>query len=392
MKECARQRKGIVKGRLCAALALILLAVTAGSALAQSFGVIYRTDTLNLRSEGSSSSRWLGSYPGGTWVEITGSQNNFYYVRTPDGKTGYMSKNYINTAGSGSVVRIAVVSNRNGGAFLNFRAQPDYNAPVLGIFYDGVPLFVASELNGWYCVEINGQVGYVRSEYVTVTDMLGSSTVATIKTPNNTAMNLRYGPGTGYGVVKQFPGDRYVMVLAKGSNWWRVAIDGYTGFMSKDFLVEGLYSAKDIAAQNGGGSGGASYAVVNNPKNTQALNLRRSASTGAAVLDKLYNGARLWVDEQGSEWCAVTVQDTGVSGYVMTRYITLYNLPAAPSRMVSHPNGTFVNLRSAPDMTYSNVRVRVPSGRSVTILIPGSDWCKVQYNGYTGYMLTYFLK
>ena len=249
-----------------------------------------------------------------------------------------------------------------------------------------------NEQNGWYCVEINGQTGYVRSEFVTIMDVPGSSTVATIKTPNNTAMNLRNGPGSGYGVVRQFPGDRYVMVLAKGNGWWRVSIDGYTGFMSKDFLVEGLHSAKDNAAQNGGGAVGTSYAVVANPKSTQALNLRAFASTGAGVLDKLYNGAKLWVDEQGTEWSAVTVQNTGVSGYVMTRYLKLYNLPSTPKRTVYHPSGTYVNLRSAPDMTHSNIQIRVPTGRSVTIVSPGPDWCKVQYNGYTGYMLTYFLQ
>lgn len=392
MKNSVNNDYPVLKGRLLATLVLLLCVMMIGTAVAQSFGVVSRTETLNLRSQGSSSSQWLGSYSRGTWVEITGSQNNFYYVRTPDGKTGYMSKNYIDVSGEAGTARIALVTNQNGGSFLNFRAQPRYDAQVLGIFYYGVPLYVLNEQNGWYCVEINGQTGYVRSEFVTIMDVPGSSTVATIKTPNNTAMNLRNGPGSGYGVVRQFPGDRYVMVLAKGNGWWRVSIDGYTGFMSKDFLVEGLHSAKDNAAQNGGGAVGTSYAVVANPKSTQALNLRAFASTGAGVLDKLYNGAKLWVDEQGTEWSAVTVQNTGVSGYVMTRYLKLYNLPSTPKRTVYHPSGTYVNLRSAPDMTHSNIQIRVPTGRSVTTVSPGPDWCKVQYNGYTGYMLTYFLQ
>ena len=127
-------------------LALCLLALPA---LAENFGVIYRTDTLNLRAQGSSSSQWLGSYSRGTWVEITGSQNNFYRVNTPDGRTGYMSKNYIDVDWDGSDVRwMAIVDNQNGGAFLNFRAQPSYNAQVLGIFYNGVPLAVQSVNTG----------------------------------------------------------------------------------------------------------------------------------------------------------------------------------------------------------------------------------------------------
>lgn len=379
--------------RMGALLALGLCLLLTGAAVAESFGMIYNTDTLNLRSQGSSGSQWLGSYPRGTWLEIAGSQNNFYYVRTPDGKMGYMSKNYIDDGSNAyQTRRIARVTNQNGGAFLNFRLTPDYNGQVLGILYYGVPLLVLSESYGWYCVQINGQTGYVRSEYVTVEDTFGSGTVATIKTPNNTAMNMRSGPGSGYGVVKQFAGDRYVMVLSQGNGWWRVAADGYIGFMSSDYLTLGLHSAKDIAAQNGGGAGGGSYATVSNPRTTQALNLRVAASTGAAVVEKLYNGAKLWVDEQGAEWSAVTVQNTGVSGYVMTQYLKLYNLPTTPARTVSHPNGTYVNLRSAPDLSYGTVKTRVPTGRSVTILVPGAEWCKVKYNGYTGYILTYFLQ
>lgn len=376
---------------------VLAFCLMAGSALAADFGVVYRTDALNLRGQGSASSEWLGTYPRGTWVEITGSQNNFYRVRTPDGRTGYMSKNYIDTINADDRVWLLEVTNANGGAFLNFRAQPSYNAQVLDIFYNGVPLHSLTEENGWYTVEINGQIGYVRSEYVYDHGVrYGSSTVATIKTPNSGGLNLRSGPGMNYPVVDQFAGDRYVCVLAEGKDWWCVAVDGDVGFMSDDYLVKGLQSARDIAAStpSGGNSwnGGMPYAAVSNPNTAQALNLRRYASTASEVLDKLYNGEKLWVDEQGTEWCAVTHQDTGVSGYVMTRYVRLHNLPSVPTRKVSHPAGSYVNLRSSPNMYANNVQLRIPHGSTVTIVTPGPDWCKVQYNGQTGYMMTYFLK
>ncbi len=375
-------------------MALVLVfTLAAACALAADYGVVYRTDTLNLRAQGSSSSQWLGSYPRGTWVEIIGSQNNFYRVVAPDGRTGYMSKNYIEFNDSPSWM--VEVNNSNGGAFLNFRAQPSYNAQVLDIFYNGVPLLVNSRNNGWYCVAINGQTGYVREEYVH--DMgwsfPGSDRVYTIKTPNNSALNLRSGPGMNYGVVAQFYGDDYVMVLATGGGWSRVCINGYVGYMKNDFLVEGLQAARDLSADKSTTVGGQPYAVVSNPKSTQALNLRQFASTTSRVLDKLYNGDRLWVNEVGSTWCAVTDQSTGLSGYVMTKYITLHNTGGADSmRMVYHPTGSWVNLRSVPQMGTANVVTRIPHGTWVTVLSPGPDWCKVQYNGYTGYMMTYFLQ
>lgn len=376
---------------------IALFCLMAGTAFAADFGVVYRTDALNLRGQGSSTSEWLGTYPRGTWVEIIGSQNNFYRVRLSDGRTGYMSKNYIDTVSSDDRVWTVEVTNSNGGAFLNFRAQPSYNAQVLDIFYNGVPLRAYGLNNGWYTVELNGQTGYVRSEYVLDHGTrYGSGTVATIKTPNNGGLNMRSGPGMNYPVIDQFAGDRYVSVLAEGNGWWCVAIDGDVGFMSDDYLVKGLQSARDIAAGStaGGGSwtGGTPYATVSNPIATQALNLRLYASTASQVLDKMYNGEKLWVDEQGTEWCAVTHQDTGVSGYVMTKYVSLHNLPAKPTRKVSHPAGSYVNLRSAPNMGANNVQVRVSHGSTVTIVSPGPDWCKVQYGSFTGYIMTYFLK
>lgn len=363
-------------------------------AMAAEYGVIYRTESLNLRSQASSSSQWLGSYPRGTWLEISGGQNNFYRVHTPDGRSGYMSKNYIQAVGQNDAVWMVKVTNSNGGAFLNFRAQPSYSAQVLDILYNGVPLFVRSCNNGWYCVELNGQIGYVRSEYVADmgVNVPGSAMVATIKTPNNGMMNMRSGPGMSHPVIQQFAGDTYVSVIAKGKDWWYVSANGISGFMSDDYLLDGLHAARDLAANKSTiSSSQAAYAVVSNPKSTQALNLREYASTGSRVLDKLYNGRKLWINEQGTEWCAVTDQTTGISGFVMTRYITLHNTNAA-TKMVSHPNGSYVNLRSSRDMSQPNVLVRVPHGTWVTVLSPGTEWCKVQYNGYTGYMLSYFLQ
>ena len=372
---------------------MLTAALCAFSALAAEYGVIYRTETLNLRAEASSSSQWLGSYQRGTWVRISGGQNNFYYVYGPDGRSGYMSKNYIQTVGNNDHAWIVRVTNANGGAFLNLRAQPSYSAQVLDILFSGVPLYVHSYNNGWYCVEINGQTGYVRSEYVADLGVYaqGSPNVATIKTPNSGLMNMRSGPGMGYEVIQQFPGDTYVSVIAKGKDWWYVSANGINGFMSDDYLVDGLQAARDLNANKSTISSAQPYAVVSNPLSTQALNLRQYASTGSQVLDKLYNGRKLWVNEQGTEWCSVTDQVTGLSGYVMTRYITLHNALSS-TKTVSHPAGSYVNLRSAPDMGQNNVIISVPHGHRVTVVSPGSDWCKVKYNGTTGYMVSYFLQ
>lgn len=76
----------------------------------------------------------------------------------------------------------------------------------------------------------------------------------------------------------------------------------------------------------------------------------------------------------------------------MTSYLTLFNLPATPVKSVSHPQRTYVNLRSLPSQSTGSVLTRIPHGATVTVLIPGDSWVKVRYNGYEGYAMAIFLK
>ena len=175
-------------------------------------------------------------------------------------------------------------------------------------------------------------------------------------------------------------------VYYQGTGWWYVGIDGYTGFISSDFLVEGLHAARDEAAQGGDGD---AYATVKNPVSTQRLNLRTQPSTASQVVTKLTNGTRLSVIAQGTEWCEVFVDSLGVTGYVMTQYLKLVNLPKTPKVTVVHPQGSFVNLRASASMTAS-VITRIPSGKQATVVAPGADWMQVKYGKLTGYVMNYF--
>lgn len=384
----AKKRHSPLHKRWAALVLLLTLVFTSGIALAATdFAVVYNTTSLNLRSEPRSDSAWLGAHPAGTWIQISEAPGNWYAVVTPDGKTGYMSRNFLNKGITG-YARIATVSNPKPTQFLNLRKEPSYSAQVLGIYYNGVPALVLGESGGWYRVSVDGTVGYFRGEYLKVDTMIGSDDIATIVTPNNTGLNLRTGPGMKYPSIRQFKGGRYVMVLNRGNGWWKVSIDGYQGYMSTDFLKEGIL-------QNGGSGGSAPkepYAVVKNPKPTQVLYLRESPSLSGKVLGQYKNGTRVTVLEQGSEWSHVTVDATGKTGFMMSSYLTFYNLPKAPTMTVTHPNRSFVNLRSAPSLTGTQVLARVSHGEKVEVLIPGSEWIKVRYGKKMGYMVAAFLK
>ena len=382
--------KSIWKGKSArmgsAFLALLLAVSVAAGAVAESYAVVFGTNALNLRADASSSSQWLGSYPKGTWVTITGSQNNFYRVTTSDQKIGYMSKNYLNTTDQLVYGNVAIVRNQRETAFLNLRAYPSYSSTVITILYNGVPLNILEDQGGWYRVQMGATLGYVRSEFTTVNYQPVGSAVATIKTPNNTAVNMRAAPSGNATVRKQFAGDRYVSVLLQGAGWWYVCIDGYTGFISSDFLAEGLHASRDSAAENDDSN---AYALVSNPVSTQKLNLRELPSTASTVVAQLTNGYKLSVIVQGTVWCKVYADTLAAVGYVQTKYLKLHGLPTTPKLTLIHPQGSYINLRSAASMTASVLK-RIPDGAKATILAPGPDWSQIKYNNITGYVMNFF--
>jgi uncharacterized protein YgiM (DUF1202 family) len=95
--------------------------------------------------------------------------------------------------------------------------------------------------------------------------------------------------------------------------------------------------------------------------------------------------------ERGKEWCRVRTQ-AGVVGYMMSRYLKIPGSEHVPVMTVNHPQRTFVNLRSLPDMNTGSVLQRIAHGAQVTVVAPGDAWVKVKYNGQTGYVVSYFLK
>ncbi|MDD3212521.1 MAG: SH3 domain-containing protein [Eubacteriales bacterium] len=389
-----KSMKGKSARFLAAVLAAVLTLSLLGVAVAETYAVVYGTKSLNLRADASTSSTRLGGYPTGTWVIVNGSKNNFYAVKTYDGKSGYMSKNFLNTTDNLTYGNVAIVSNSKSTAFLNLRSYPSYSASVITILYNGVPLNVLSEENGWYRVQLGETLGYVRKEFTSVSYQPLGATVATIKTPNNTSVNMRVAPSAGASVRRRFAGDRYVSVIYQGTHWWYVCIDGYTGFISSDFLMEGLNAERDISAREEEDNTPAdpdtgSYALVNNPVSSQRLNLRELPSAAANIVARLGNGTKLTMLVQGITWSKVYVPSLSATGYVMTRYLMFYNLPGVPMLTISHPQGTYVNLRSEASMT-SAVVARMPNGSEAIVVTPGTDWVKIDYQGQIGYVINYF--
>ena len=383
-------------------LALLMMALTT-SALADTlrFGTVRNGSTVNLRAGASTKTDKIGSYKRGTWLQITGESGNWYKVKGPDGKTGYMSKDYVYI--SAAAKGIVGIVDSNGP--LNLRSSASWNGKVIATYPDGVPCILLGQSGEWYHVSVDGKAGYFNASYIEKQYMTYSEDVATVVTRNGGSLNLRKGPGTQYGVVKTVKNGSYVMVIQEGNGWWKVSYNGTVGFMDSDFLQDGVVgktSGSSGSTSSGGSQSGSSsssgtsgstsgaYALVNNPGKNEKLFLRSAASKSSKSLGAYGNGTYVTVLEQGNTWCKVKVE--GKTGYMMTEFLKFYGLSATATATVTHPDKTFVYLRNGPSQSTGKVLLKVPHGARVTILTPGSTWSQVTYNGKTGYMMTRFLK
>ena len=266
------------------------------------------------------------------------------------------------------------------GGSLNLRETPSLSAKVLGQFPTGTLVEIIESGDEWHQVEVNGKEGYMMAKFL---NSATTEQTATVRTNTGVGLNLREEPELEGAIITSVKHGETVTVLQKGADWCRVRVDGQEGFMSAKYLRFGSQSS----SLNG------KIAIVNNPKDTQVLNLRASASLDAKVLDYYRNGVEVTILSAGSTWHKVQVED-GKIGYMMAKFLKVTDETAEvqpfQAKVVNVNGGSYVNFRKAASLS-AGIISRVDVGSTVTVTEHGTDWCKVVVDGVEGYMSTWFL-
>lgn len=364
-------------------LSLALCGICTG-ALAE-YAVIDNTSSLNLRQGPGYDTKVLASYTKGEWVEIQQSYGDWDQVRVlRTGRTGYMVDGYLTRPGYAGE-DVGIVTNQNARAFLNLREYPSYDADVLGIYYNGATCRILGQESGWYMVEIDGMLGYFKEEFIRRTGGGGVSYAYAAASSGRT-VNFRKGPSMNEKVLAKVPLGQVVEVLLKGSQFWYVRYEGTDGFMASSYLRETSAPGHSVPPAPAP-TPTAAYGLVNS---APGLNLREQPSASSRVINVCNDGARVEILNPGLNWCRVRTS-SGETGYMMTRYLTVYGVPGTPIKQVGSKR-TFVNFRSTPRIQAGNVLAELYSGEEVTVLVPGDEWSKVLWADLTGYMMTCFLE
>ncbi len=372
---------------LLAAL-LLFSALPHANAAHAGYALVVNTSRLNIRSGPGTGYPIIGGVSGGQWVRVDATYGGWIQGRSmQDGASGYFSSSFLRmAAASGGTGSAGVVVTSS---YLNLRQQPSYNSPVLGIFYNGTTFTVLGEIYGWYHVEVSGMRGYFKSEFVRISGGgSGALGTARVYSSNGGSVNLRNAPSYSSGVIGQAAPGTIVNVYLRGTRFWYISMAGTFGFMDANFLTASG-GVTPPSPPTPPVDPGPTNAVVTNIGSS--LNLREQPSTSSRVIASYPGGTPVSVRMQGVNWSRVYIPSTGKGGYMMTRFLTLYGMPLTPMLTVTHPDGTYVNLRTRPSLSGA-ITLQVPHGSLVSILIAGGEWAQVKHEGATGYMMTRFLR
>jgi len=123
-------------------------------------------------------------------------------------------------------------------------------------------------------------------------------------------INLRSGPGTDYEVLEELPRGVELTITGTSEEWYRVKIDGETGYMSAEFVGKGdvplEYTVKKLKRHNG--------AIT-----ATKVNMRSEPTTESKILEELEIFTHLTITGETEKWYQVEYQ--GEKGYVTKEYL-----------------------------------------------------------------------
>ncbi|MFB9758493.1 SH3 domain-containing protein [Ectobacillus funiculus] len=221
------------------AAALCSLGFFASSADA---ATVVTASALNVRQQPTTSAAVVGKVTNGQSLNVTQRLNGWLQIQY-NGQTAYVSTAYTKETSSTTPAPTGQ-SYYVSADVLNLRTGPGTSYGVLGQLRKGTAVTVlASVGNDWMKVSYNGQTAYVFKPYIT--SAASNETANTTPAPTGQlyyvsadVLNVRTGPGTGYGSLGQLRKGAAVHVLADaGNSWVKVNYNGQTAYVFKPYIT-----------------------------------------------------------------------------------------------------------------------------------------------------------
>lgn len=365
-------------------ISTILSSMLVSTAFAES-AVVSASD-VNLRSGPGLNYSIIDCLAKGTAVTVTDRSNEIWYGITVDGVTGYMSKNYLKIAEE-STSKDLVSSYGTGtvnAMYVRFRSGPSHDSSILGEYNKGKPVVITGTSGQWTAVSIDGQAGYIFSQYIST----GNDAVVS----ESQSENEENGSGSisfGGGYVETTPEPTPAPVVTPEPSVAPVVTPAPAEGTAETPVVTPAVEQKP------------GYITGDD------VRFRTGPSTGYTIIGSYNKGQELTILGTVNDWTACTIN--GTDGYVFSQYVaersdtpsseapveqpqTPAEQPQAPAEQKDgYINGNNVRFRSEPSMA-GGIITELYFGNAVTITGTTGDWTAVIYDGQSGYVYTQYVK
>lgn len=117
---------------------------------------------------------------------------------------------------------------------VNLRKSPSMSSKILSSYEPGTRVTVESEGETWCKVSVDGETGYMRTNFLSIGK---SSHVMYVRTYTGVKLRLREKPTVFSKVLGTFKPGTAVVVIERGKAWTKVSVDGMKGYMGSQYLT-----------------------------------------------------------------------------------------------------------------------------------------------------------
>jgi len=218
-------------------------------------------------------------------------------------------------------------------------------------------------------------------------------------------INLRQAPSMSAPVLTTAPEGEDLTVLSLENDWAYVEYNGIRAYAVRSLLsalrsaASGLPPAEETPLPDQE----TVTATVAIPSGSGTVNFRESPSLNGRVMMQIRHGNQVEVIEKAEPFSTVSYQ--GIRGYIMTSFLQFDQWSQQPPQqlpeeelpsedqfvtaMVLTPGGS-LNLRQSPSLS-ARVLVQIPQYAVVEAAFDSTQWSRVRYNGFSGYVMSTYL-
>ncbi len=198
----------------------------------------------------------IGAYAPGTQCTVLSPGDDWCRIQIGS-VTGYMMTSFLTSNPSATPAPVPqpqpvtgeyqVYVTSGNGKGVNLRSGPDKTYSAIGFYSVGTPAWMITRGSTWSYIRVGNRYGYMMTQFLTENEPVVNPVIpvsgAYVVSANGRNVNLRSQPSTSSSILRSFKPGTPVTIITRGNEWCFVLIDGYYGYMMKQFIFDGIYPA-----------------------------------------------------------------------------------------------------------------------------------------------------